>query len=202
MVFRVALGNMGYFFRQPGAFMRALRDGPDVIGALAVADTLAFLLAVGAATSGRIVPEASWAFLGRFLVLYLLVFIVQCLFICFEAGCATLAGLLLGRSPAMLPMVSAMGYARVPLVAGALVYIFLPGACCLSALAPGAFGPTELGEAFARRIEVFELLTLGLQYMAMHLTGGLGKLESIGVLIIGWVAGTAIFHQVLISLLG
>jgi hypothetical protein len=197
--------NIFHFTRNPSGVFALFKDDPDVIGSLLIIDTLAFLTAVYAAVAGGLAFSFSWQFLKGFLVLYVLMFSLLCMFVSFEAGYAYLVSRIFGADPPLSSLLAAMSYSRLPLVVGTVLYMFLPLklnlANVLAGGMPGGPGGGFLAAAFLGRIEVFELMVVALQVVAVSVVAGLNRFQGLFVVLSCWVPCTAVFYYMQTRLL-
>jgi hypothetical protein len=199
-----SIRSLAGFTRHPARTFSGLAEAPDVMGALLMIDLLSFLTALWCVVSGGLEFSFTWRFLFHFLVLYALMFVLQCMFVAFEGGCVMLAGRLLGSAPDFRSLFSAMAYCRLPLVLGTTVYIFIPEKLNLLNVLNCIYGPaghSALSAAFLDRLEVFELMVAALQVIAVYVMTGFGGLRSLATVAAIWLAGTAIFHYVVTLML-
>ena len=114
------------FLVHPSAAFHQMRALPDVPGALFVMDALSFFTVVAAVVSGAVEPTLSWGFVLRFIILYAMMLVVFCLLVGFEAGVATMGARICGKDSSYAALYSAFGYAKLPLLIAAVLYVFAP----------------------------------------------------------------------------
>ncbi len=184
-----------FVFHPADAFSEMSKEH-DLPGSLFVLDALSFLSVVVAVTNGVVEPSFTWGFLVRFIVLYLMTLVVFVLLVGFEAGVAVAgARLISSREPRYLSLYSAFGYAKLPLLAAALIYIFLPGRLDLTVLF-NTEGANVITRALLLRAELFEAMAFVLGVVGVRAVAGLGVLQSFAIVLLGWLLGTPVFYCV------
>ncbi len=196
-----SLKQLKLFVMHPAEAFSRMADEPDVFGALFVLDALSFFSVVVAVISGVVEPSLSFGFLLRFLILYAMVLVLFILLAGFEAGVAVLGARLISKKEVgYWALYSVFGYAKLPLVFAALIYIFLPGRLDLSALINTESANVVLN-AFVGRAELFEAMAFVLGAIGVRVVAGLSLLQSVGIVFLGWLLGTPIFYCVMNSIL-
>ncbi|MCK4912055.1 MAG: hypothetical protein KAR83_10455 [Thermodesulfovibrionales bacterium] len=186
-----------FVFHNTADAFRGMSKEHDVPGSLLVLDAISFLSVVVASASGIIEPSLSWGFIVRFIVLYMMVLVVFVLLVGFEAGVAVAgARLISSRVPRYLSLYSAFGYAKLPLVVAALMYIFLPVRLDLTAVIDPE-GANVIMCALMDRAELFEAMAFVLGVIGVRTVALLSVLQSFGIVLLGWLLGTPIFYCVL-----
>ncbi len=184
------------FVIHPAEAFRQMSHEPDVVGSLFVLDALAFFSVVVAVVSGVVEPSLSWGFLLRFIILYVMVLVLFALLAGFEAGVAVVGARLISNKEARYSaLYCVFGYAKLPLVVAALIYIFLPGRLDLTALFNEESANVMMC-AFIERAELFEAMAFVLGTLGVKVVAGLGIFQSTGVVLLGWLLGTPIFYCV------
>jgi hypothetical protein len=188
------------YIRDPEGFARGTLARADVIGAVAVVDILAFLIALRAFASGLEGDGLSWRLVGHFLYLYLTAFGFVTLAILIETHIAWAAGRALGKEVPRIAAAVVFAYTRVPLLVGGFLYLWLPyrmdAATVLARLGMGdALGPS----AFLFRIEVFEAMALALQIGALRTLGAATRLTAPPLAVAAWLLTTAIAYGPLVK---
>ncbi len=184
------------FLTHPSAAFRDMSALPDVPGALFVMDALSFFTVVAAVVSGAVEPSLTWGFVLRFIILYAMMLVVFCLLVGFEAGVASIGARICGKDSSYAALYSAFGYAKLPLLIAAVLYVFAPERLALAALVQGE-GAGIIMNAFLYRAELFEAMALVLGAMGVRVVGGVSLVQSLGIVFLGWLLGTPIFYCVM-----
>ena len=195
-----SLKQLKLFIAHPAAAFRRMSVEPDMVGALFVLDALAFFSVVVAVVSGVVEPSLSWGFFLRFIVLYVMVLVLFILLVGFEAGVAVVGARLINviynREARYWAMYCVFGYAKLPLVIAALIYIFLPVRLDLTALINTESANVVMC-AFVERAEVFEAMAFVLGALGVRVVGGVTFAQSVGIVFLGWLLGTPVFYCVM-----
>ncbi|HEB02552.1 MAG TPA: hypothetical protein ENI12_04890 [Nitrospirae bacterium] len=188
------------FLTHPSAAFRDMSALPDVPGALLVMDALSFFTVVAAVVSGALEPTLSWGFVLRFIILYIMMLVVFSLLVGFEAGVATIGARICGKESSYAALYSAFGYAKLPLLIAAVLYVFAPERLALAALVllrEGSEGAGIIMKAFLYRAELFEAMALVLGVIGVRVVAGVTFLQGVGIVFLGWLLGTPIFYCVM-----
>lgn len=193
---RRSLFQLKLFVFHPARAFRRMTAEPDVLGALFVIDAFAFFSVVVAVVAGVVEPSLSVGFLVRFLILYAMMLVLFGLLVGFEALVALIGVKLAGgRQQTYASMYCVFGYAKLPLVAAALIYVFLPVRLDLSTVLEFN-GESVVSIAYASRLELFEAMSLVLGAVGTKIVSRVGFLQITGIVLIGWILGTPVFYTV------
>ena len=184
------------FLTHPSAAFRDMSALPDVPGALFVMDALSFFTVVAAVVSGAVEPSLTWGFVLRFIILYAMMLVVFCLLVGFEAGVASIGARICGKDSSYAALYSAFGYAKLPLLIAAVLYVFAPERLALAALVQDE-GAGIIMNAFLYRAELFEAMALVLGVLGVRVVAGVTFLQGVGIDFLGWLLGTPIFYCVM-----
>lgn len=189
------------FLLSPSDAFREMYAASDVIGALFVLDTLSFLSIVSVVFAGDLYFAFSFGFALKFLVLYVMTLVLFAMLVGFEAGVALVCANILGRRDvSYASLYSAFGYAKFTILIAVVVYTFLPGHLSLASFVH-LDSPNVLMSAFLQRIEFFELIAFLLGVLGVRVVARLGYVQSVGVVLLGWLLGTPLFYCVKDSIL-
>ena len=195
-----SLSLLKIFLTHPSAAFRDISELPDVPGALFVMDALSFFTVVAAVVSGAVEPSLTWGFVLRFIILYVMMLVVFCLLVGFEAGVAAMGARICGKDSSYAALYSAFGYAKLPLLIAAVLYAFAPERLALAALVHGE-GAGIIMKAFLYRAEFFEAMALVLGALGVRVVAGVSLVQSLGIVLLGWLLGTPIFYCVIKSII-
>lgn len=191
-----SLSLLKIFLTRPSAAFRDMSALPDVPGALFIMDALSFFTVVAAVVSGAVEATLSWGFVLQFIILYVMMLVVFCLLVGFEAGVAAIGARICGKDSSYAALYSAFGYAKLPLLIAAVLYAFAPERLALAAVVQGE-GTGIIMKAFLYRAEFFEAMALVLGALGVRVVAGVTFAQGVGIVFLGWLLGTPIFYCVM-----
>jgi hypothetical protein len=201
MIVKGIFGNLWAYMKSPAERYKALKVEPDAIVPLFIVDTWAFFVAAGAVLNGTLPFSLTFTFAGSFIILYLLLFILLGMMVGFEAMVAHALCNYLHKPQLPMSMLAAFGYAKLPVLIGSALALFLPERACLTFLIP-IENMSMLKTAFCTRVEVFEVLSFVLAVIAVKVVADTSKLQALAVTLLGWIGSTAIFYTIRMLLHG
>ncbi len=191
-----SLNLLKMFLAHPSSAFKNMSALPDVAGALFIMDFLSFFTVVAVVVSGVVEPSLTWGFVLRFIVLYVMMLVIFCLLVGFEAGVATLGARLYGKSVEYAALYTAFGYAKLPLVIAAVLYVFLPERMTLACFLDMQDADVIM-KSFIYRLEIFEAMALVLGVLGVRAVARVTLMQSTGIVLLGWIVGTPIFYCVM-----